>query len=53
MCLYITTSQSGGEGQGSTRKDDSTDKNMKLIGQTGIHSVIETTHPIGLGFSWI
>ena len=49
--FYVTTSQSGGEGQGDTQIDVGTDRQMKLIGQTGRPTGIETTHPIGLVFS--
>ena len=48
--FYVTTSQSGGEGQGDTQAEVGTDRKTNLIGQTGRTMGIETTHLIGLGF---
>ena len=50
--FYITTSQSGGEGKGNTQTDVSIDRQKNLIVQTRTPTGIETTHPIGLVFSW-
>ena len=51
--FYVTTSKSGGEGQGDTQTEVGADINTNLIGETGRPMVIDTTHPIGLGFSQI
>ena len=50
--FYVTTSQNLNEGQGDTQTDVSTDRETKRIVQTGKPMGIETTHPIGFGFSW-
>ena len=48
--FYVTTSQSGGGGQGNEYTDYGTYRHMNLIGQTVRPLGIETNHPIGLGF---
>ena len=48
--FHVTTSQSGGEGQGNTQIDVGIVKQTNLIGYTSIPMVIDTTHPIILGF---
>ena len=40
--FYVTTSQSGGEGQGNIHPDPVKDIQMNITGNTGIHVVIET-----------
>ena len=49
--FYVTTYQSGGEGQGDTQTDVGTDRQTNLIGEIGRPTGIETPHPIRLGFS--
>ena len=49
--FYVTTSQNGDKGQGNTQTYVGTDRHMNLIGYTGRHTGIATTHPIGLEFS--
>ena len=49
--FYVTTYQSGGEGQGDTQKDVGTYIKMNLIGHTDRPMGIKVTYPIGLGFS--
>ena len=48
--LYITTSQSRGEGQGDTQTDSGTDRLIYQIVHAGRPTGIDTTHPIILGF---
>ena len=48
--FYVTTSQSGGEGQGNTHTDAGTDVQTKLIRHTERPTETETTYPIGLIF---
>ena len=50
--FYVATSQRGGEGQGGIYTDVGTDRQTNLIGQAGRPTGIDTTHLIGLGFSW-
>ena len=49
--FYVTTYQSGGEGQGNTHTDVGTDIQMNFIGHTYRPAVIEITYIIGMGFS--
>ena len=51
--LYITTYQIGGEVQGDTWTGNGTDRHIYLIGYTHRPLVIDITHPIVMGFSWI
>ena len=51
--LYVSPPQSGGERQGNTRTYEWKNRQMYLIVQTSSPLVLETTHPIGLEFSWI
>ena len=51
--LYVTTFQRAGEGQGNTRRDVGRYRQTSLIGQAVRPLRIETTHSIGLVFSWI
>ena len=50
MRLYVTTSQSGGEGQDETGIDYRTYIWTDIIGHTGTPLEIESMHPIGLEF---
>ena len=49
--FYVITSKSGDEGQGNTQIDNRSDRQTNLIVHTGRHTVIDTTHIIGLVFS--
>ena len=46
ICLYIATSQSGGEGQGDTFKYYGINRQTEIIVRTKRPLGIETTHPI-------
>ena len=50
--FYVTISQIGCEEKGDTQKDIRIDKQKNHIGHTVIPTGIETTHLIGLGFSY-
>ena len=50
--FYVTTSKSGVEGQGNTHTYVGTDIQTNMMVHKYRPIGIETTGPIGLGFSW-